>query len=155
MRKLIALLAIATVGLSGAAVAAKPKAKKTSGDIYASLTHPGPGGLFYADGDFKDKLFGRGAIIYRVRASSGSAPGSLLIKSPEVTIYTKRGSLTGTGQALQTTEGTGDAQKVTVSKGTFKFVKGTGVYKGHTLRGTFSGDLTDGVYHFKYKGTYR
>jgi hypothetical protein len=155
MRKLIALLAVATVGLTGVAVAAKPKGKKTSGDIYASLTHLGPGGLFYADGDFKDKLLGRGAIVYRVRASAGTAPGSVLIKSPEVTTYTKRGSLTGTGQATQTTQGTGASQKVTVSKGTFKLTKGTGAYKGHTFRGTFSGDLADGVYHFTYKGTYR
>jgi hypothetical protein len=157
MRKLIALLAVATVGFAGVAVAAKPraKAKRTSGDIYASLTHS-VGGLFYADGDFRDKLLGRGAIIYRVRASTGSEPGSVLIKSPSVTIYTKRGSLSGTGQATQTTVGTGPTAKITVSKGTFNLTKGTGAYKGHTLKGTFGGTQdAQGVYHFTYKGTYR
>jgi hypothetical protein len=155
MRKLIALFAVATIGLTGVALAAKPKAKKTSGVIYAGVTHPGAGGLLYVGGDFKDKLLGRGAIIYRVRASAGSQPGSVIVKSPEVTIYTRRGSLTGAGQATQTMQGTGASQKVTVSKGTFKLTKGTGAYKGHSLRGTFGGTLTDGVYHFTYKGTYR
>jgi hypothetical protein len=156
MRKLIAVLIVLAAGFTAVAVTARAphRAKQTSGVIYVSITHA-VGGFAYADGDFKDKLLGRGAIIYRVRVSPGNQPGSVLVKSPKVTIYTEQGSLTGTAQALQVTRGTGANQTVTVKNGTFNLKRGVGRFRGHTLRGTFGGDLKAGVYKFNYKGTYR
>ncbi len=159
VRKFLVLLLIFVVSASGVAFAARPQAKskshQTSGDIYVSVIHSGAKGLFYADGDFKDRLLGRGAIIYRVGVSTGPEPASVLVKSPSVTIYTRMGSLTGKGQATQITTGTGDAAKTTIKDGTFSLTRGTGAYKGSTLKGTFSGDLDGSVYHFRYEGTYR
>ena len=90
-----------------------------------------------------------------MRASAGPEQGSVLVRSPKVTIYTTKGSLTGRGQATQITQGTGDTATTVVRDGTFNLTRGTGAYRGHRLRGTFSGEFTDGVYHFTYNGTYR
>jgi hypothetical protein len=156
MRKLIAPVVALALTATGVASAAGPKhkAKRTSGVIYASLTHPGAGGLAYADGDFKDKRLGRGAIIYRVRASAGPE-NSVAITSKSVTIYTTKGSLRGTARAVQTSKGTGSDLTSTVRDGTFNLTKGTGAYAGHTLKGSFSGNFKDGVYRFTYKGVLR
>ncbi len=144
------LVAAAVVGVSGVAVA-KP-ARSTSGVIYASANHV-EGTDLYVSGDFKDKLLGRGAIVYIVQASSGPAPGSVLVTANKITIYTTKGSLTGTGQATQTFNTDGTA---TISDGTFKLTKGTGAYEGHTLKGTFTGTQgTDFVYTFNYTGKYK
>jgi hypothetical protein len=156
MHKLIAPLVALALIATGVASAAAPrhKAKRTSGVIFASLTHSGAGGLFYADGDLKDKLLGRGAIIFRVRASADTGD-TAVVRSKSVTIYTTRGSLRGTGRAVQTSQGTGPDATATVRDGEFSLTKGTGAYRGHTLKGTFSGDFKDGVYKFTYKGVYR
>ena len=147
-------LAVAVVvGVSATATAkpAKP-AKSTSGVIYASGNHV-EGTDLYVSGDFKDKLLGRGAIVYIVQASSGPEPGSVLVKAEKITIYTTKGSLTGTGQATLTYNPDGTA---TVSDGTFKLTKGTGAYKGHTLKGTFTGTQgTDFIFIFNYTGKYK
>ena len=56
----------------------------------------------------------------------------VLVKADKITIFTTKGSLTGTGQAVQTFNSDGTA---TISDGTFKLTKGTGAYKGHKLTG--------------------
>ena len=86
------LVAVAVVGVPGLAVA-KP-ARSTSGVIYASANHV-EGSDLYVSGDLKDKLLGRGAIVYVVQAESGPTPGSVLVKADKITIYTTKGSLTG------------------------------------------------------------
>jgi len=144
-------VALLAVSVSGVALA-KPshKARNTSGVIYAGTTHL-EGSDLYVAGDFKDKILGRGAIVYVVRVSSGE-PGSILVKAKQITIYTKRGSLRGKGRATQTLnpDGTG-----TVSDGTFKLKKGTCAYKGHKFKGTFDGIYENDVYTFDYVGKYR
>jgi hypothetical protein len=144
------LIAVLAFGLSGIA-AAKP-AQSTSGVIYASANHV-EGTDLYVSGDFKDKLLGRGAIVYIVQAESGPTPGSVLVTADKITIYTTKGSLTGTGQATQTYNTDGSA---TISDGTFKLTKGTGAYKGHKLKGTFTGTYgTDFIFTFNYTGKYK
>ena len=147
---LCSLVATVVVGVSGVAIA-KP-ARSTSGVIYASGNHV-EGTDLYVSGDFKDKLLGRGAIVYVVQVASGPEPGSVLVKADKITIYTKKGSLTGTGQATQTFNADGTA---TISDGTFKLTKGTGAYKGHKLKGTFTGTQgTDFIFTFNYTGKYK
>ena len=150
-RKLLLLVALLAVGVSGVALAKPAKqARNTSGVVWAGVTHA-EGSDLYVSGDLKDKILGRGAIVYVTRVSS-SDPGTILVKARKITIYTKRGSLRGKGQATQTLnpDGTG-----TVTDGTFNLKKGTGAYKGHKLKGTFDGIYEDGVYTFDYKGRYR
>jgi hypothetical protein len=143
---LITALAVSFTGVA----AAKP-AKSTSGVVYASANHA-EGSDLYVSGDLKDKLLGRGAIVYIVQAESGPTPGSVLVQAKKITIFTTKGSLSGTGQATQTFNPDGSG---TVSDGTFKLTKGTGAYEGHTLKGTFSGSFLDGVYTFDYTGKYK
>lgn len=149
VRKLLLLIAILVVSVSGVALA-KP-AQQTSGVIYAGATHV-EGSDLYVAGDFKDELLGRGAIVYVTQVSTGPEPGSVLVTARKITIYTNHGSLRGTGQATQTfnPDGTG-----TLSDGVFKLTKGTGDYKGHTLKGTFDGTYADGVFTFNYTGKYK
>lgn len=144
VRKLLLVLAILVLGVSAVAVA-KP-ARDTSGVVYAGVTHA-EGSDLYVAGDLKDKILGRGAIIYVTQVTAGPEPASALIEAKRITIYTKRGSLSGKGQATQT----GDL----VTDGSFKLKKGTGAYKGHKLTGTFDGSYADGVYTFNYTGRYK
>ena len=144
------LAAAVAIGVPG--VAGAKSAKSTSGVIYASANHV-EGSDLYVSGDLKDKLLGRGAIVYVVQAESGPTPGSVLVKADKITIFTTKGSLTGTGQAVQTFNSDGTA---TISDGTFKLTKGTGAYKGHKLTGTFTGTFgTDFIYTFNYTGKYK
>lgn len=143
------LLVIAAVAVPG--VAAAQPAKGTSGVIYASANHA-EGSDLYVSGDLHDRLLGRGAIVYIVQAEAGTTPGSVLVKADKITVFTTKGSLTGTGQATQTFNPDGTS---TISDGTFKLTKGTGAYKGHQMSGTFTGSYTDGVYTFNYVGKYK
>lgn len=146
------LAAVLCLGASSVALAATAsKTRKTTGIIYAGVTHS-EGTDLYVAGEFKDRILGRGAIVYITRVSAGPDVGSFLVKARKITIYTTAGSLSGTGQATQTTTADG---KATITDGSFKLTKGTGKLKAHRLSGTFSGSLADGVYTFKYTGTYK
>ena len=145
MKKLIGLAAVAAIAVPTAALGAA--SRSTSGTIYAHTTHV-VGKDLYVSGDFKDKLLGPGAIVY-ITNPAANADGSVLVKARRVTIYLPSGTMSGVGQATQTIQG----EAVTVSNGTFSLTKGTGKYKGRTLKGTFSGTQDkDGVYKFTYKG---
>jgi hypothetical protein len=150
MRKpLLAAGAVLAVGTSGVAAAATT-GQHTHGVAYVGVTHT-EGKNLYISGDFKDSLFGRGAIVYITRVGGSSKPGTVHVLSPQVTLYTRAGSLQGTGAADEVIT----SSSTTVKNGTFFLTKGTGAYKGHTFKGTFSGPLTQGVYTFTYSGVYR
>ena len=151
-RLLLAASILGVLGVSGVALgASKHKARSDKGTVYATIVHQ-VGNQEIADGDAKSKLFGDAAITYRVTVGGSNAPGSVLIKANRITLWTKKGSLTGTGQATQTInpDGTGN-----VTGGTFKLTHGTGALKGHRLTGTFSGPFNGSFYTFAYKATYR
>jgi hypothetical protein len=150
MKKLIAVIAILALSLTGAAFAAK-KAKQTSGVVYAGATHAEGQDLFLS-GDFKDKLLGRGAIVYITQVTSAQQAGVYNVAAKSVTLYTTKGTLTGTGSAVQTIHDDGTSD---VTNGKASFTKGTGAYKGHSLKVTFSGPFKSGVYTFTYQGTYK
>jgi hypothetical protein len=149
-RALMTLLLVPALILAISAVAFAAQGQKTSGVVYAGVTHS-EGDDLYVSGDFKDKLLGRGAIVYVTRISS-PVPGTIHVTARKITIYTPRGSLTGKGEADETLnpDGTG-----TVSNGVFNLTKGTGKYKDHTFAGKFDGDYADGVYTFNYTGKYK
>lgn len=148
MSKTIALAAVLATCLTTTALGAA--ARSTSGTIYAHTTHV-VGKDLYVSGDFKDKLLGPGAIVY-ITNPGANPDGSVLVKARKITIYFPSGTMSGVGQATQTIQG----EAVTVSDGTFSLTKGTGKYKGRTLKGTFSGTQDkEGVYKFTYKGKLR
>jgi hypothetical protein len=147
--RVLVAAAAAAVGTSGVAVAATT-GQHTHGVAWVGVTHT-EGKNVYISGDFKDSLFGRGAIVYVTRVAGSSKPGTVHVVSPQVTIYTTAGSLQGTGAADEVIT----PSSTTVKNGTFFLTKGTGAYKGHTFKGTFSGPLNKGVYTFTYGGVYR
>lgn len=152
MRMLLLLVAVLAVGTAGVAPAKTGKpAKQTSGVAYVGITHS-EGDEVFVSGDFNDELLGRGAIVYRTQLSTGPEPSTIVIEATKITIYTKKGSLSGKGQATQTLnpDGTG-----TLTDGSFKLKKGTGKYKGHKLIGTLEGTYADGVYTYNYEATYK
>jgi len=102
--------------------------------------------------DFKDKILGRGAIVYVTTVDASTEPGSFLVEARKITIYTRKGTLTGSGEAIQTYNPDGTTS---VADGTFSLTKGTGKYKGHQLKGEFEGPQVDGVYQFSYTGRYK
>jgi hypothetical protein len=149
MKRLLLFLAVVALALPAAALAAK--ARKTSGTAWVSANHT-EGANLYVSGDIKDKLLGRGAIVYVVKAQPTSQPGTVLVKASRVTVFLPGGSLSGTGQATQTLNPDGTA---TVTNGSFTLTKGTGAYKGRRLTGSFGGPFKDGTYTFTYKATYK
>ena len=152
MKRLLLALAILVLAVSGVAWAAsKGKAKNDTGTVYAAIVHQ-VGNQQIADGDAKSKLFGQAAITYQVTIGSSNQPGAVLIKANKITLWTKTGSISGTGQATQTVnpDGTGN-----VTGGTFKLTKGTGALKGHSFTGTFSGPFNGTYYTFTYKATFK
>jgi hypothetical protein len=155
MKRLLFVLAIAlAIGIVGVAQGAAKKGRKDSGTAYVTVVHQ-VGKQEIAAGDLKDKLLGPGAIVYQITVSAGppSVPGaSVTIKANKVTLFTSQGSLSGTGQAVQTinADGTGNVQN-----GSVKLTKGTGGLKGHSLTATFSGPFNGSFYTFTYKGTYK
>lgn len=154
MKRLLLSLSILVLVLavSGIALAAgKSKGKVDHGTVYAAIVHQ-VGSNQVADGDAKSKLFGDAAITYVVAVGGSNTPGAVLIKAKKITLWTKNGSLSGTGQGTQTVnpDGTGN-----VSGGTFKLTKGTGALKGHSFTGTFSGPFNGSFYTFTYKATFK
>lgn len=152
VRKLLLTALVLAVGVSGAALAKphkKPrKVHNTTGIAYVTGTHT-EGDDGYVSGDFKDSYLGRGALVYVVNVGAGPDPGTIRLTAKRITFYTKRGSLSGTGSA--TVSGND------VTDGVFKLTKGTGRYRGHTFKGTFSGSYSDeaGVYTFNEKGRFK
>lgn len=119
----------------------------TAGVVYAGATHI-DGKDIYVAGDFEDDVLGRGAIIYVTRATATDAD-TILVKARRITIYTRKGSMTGKGRATQTFHEDGTS---TISDGKFKLKKGTGKYRGDRFKGTFDGSFEEGVYTFDYVG---
>jgi hypothetical protein len=150
MKLLAGVLTVVALACTGVSLAAT-KAKQTSGVAYVSATHA-EGKTLFVSGDFKDKLLGRGGIVYQTTVSAGSQPGTVVVNAKVITIFTKKGTLTGSGKGVQTTAQDGS---VTVGDGTFSLTKGTGAYKGHTLKGTFGGPQTNNVYKFSYSAKYK
>ncbi|HEU4976710.1 MAG TPA: hypothetical protein VFT50_16570 [Baekduia sp.] len=153
MRTIIRTVVVAALVAALAAVtttAGAAGARKDHGTAWLGINHAA-GGLQIASGDIDSALFGHGAIVYRVTALP--APnGTFKVTSKSVTLFTTRGTLSGTGSATQTLnpDGTG-----TVTDGHIKLTKGTGKLRGHSFVATFSGPLQDGVYTFTYQGTFR
>jgi hypothetical protein len=145
MKKIIAVAALVAAGVPTAALG--QAARPTSGVVFAGVTHP-EGNDLYVAGDIKDKVLGRGAIVYITRIAPGEEEGSVRVNARKITIYTPKGSLSGSGSATQTVKD----GKTTVTDGTFRLTKGTQKLKGMKMSGTFSGEQTNGVYRFDYEG---
>jgi hypothetical protein len=149
MRKLVAGIAVLGA-LSGGVATAATAGHRATGVVYAGITHA-EGQNVFVSGDFRDSRLGRGAIVYITRVGGSSQPGTFHVTAKTITIYTTHGSLRGSGSADQTVTAT----STTVRNGHFLLTRGTGAYRGHTFKGTFSGTQTNGVYKFTYAGVYR
>ena len=153
----IAVVALAAIGAGtvGAKTGGKGKGKATSGTSYLGDTSQSSSSLLYEAGFNTDKLLGEGAITYTI-APLGQTNGTIQANAKKVTLWTKTGSLSGTGSATVTitNPSTGDA---TVSNGTANLTKGTGALKGHSLKLKFSGtgNIKTTLYTFHYTGTYK
>ncbi len=148
----VAMLAMGATAFAATGKAKPKKGKADSGTAYVGTTHTA-GAYEYLAGDNTDRLFGAGAVTYRLKASP-STPGSLKLTTNPVILFTATGSLRGTGSATLTIT---SATTATVSNGKLNLTKGTGTQKGHSLIATFtgSGNPTTGQYVFHYKGTYK
>jgi hypothetical protein len=154
-----AVVATSVVIVAGAAaVGAKPNpggGKSTSGTVYIAST-PRPSSLVYAAGNVVDKVLGEDAITFTIKPI-GNAAGTITAKAQKVTLWTRKGSISGTGSALLTITNHPKVGDVTVSKGTASLTNGTGGETGHSFKITFTGtgSLTTGSYTFHYKGKYK
>src|SRR5438270_7825052 len=114
------------------------------------------GGLIYAAGNAKDKLFGPEAVTYTIK--TGPTPtGQVKLSVKPVTTWGKTGTLTGTATGTLTVTNAPRAGDATITNGKLKETKGTGGWAGHTFTATFtgSGNVNTGAYTITYKGTYK
>jgi hypothetical protein len=149
-----ALSACAVAGVTTAAFGASGGPVADKGVIHFATTYSA-GGLTYAAGSAKDKLFGNEAITYAIKTQP-TPTGPVKITAKPATIWGKTGTLTGTatGTLTVTNATTGDA---TITNGKVKATKGTGGWTGHSFTATFSGsgNVKTGAYTVTYKGTYK
>jgi hypothetical protein len=151
MKRLLAVLTLVVAAVAFSVTTAIGAAGRSdSGVVYAAPLHT-EGKDLYVGGDIKDKILGRGAIIYITRISAGQEQGTFHVTARKITAYFPNGTLSGTGSADQTISGS----TVTVKNGVANLTTGTGKLKGHSLKVKFSGDQKNNVYKFTYKGTYK
>jgi hypothetical protein len=150
------LVAIAGLVAIGQALGATATAgKRTRGTAWVGQA-PKPGSLVFSAGFVKDSVLGNGAVTFTTKPIPG-AHGTIKIDSKLVTIWTAKGSLSGTGTATLTVTNKPNVGDDTVSGGRLLLTRGTGEMAGHSVRATFSGggNLNTGRYVFKYAGVYK
>jgi hypothetical protein len=145
--------ATALIAFGAAGVGAKSSGKADSGTAYTATTHSA-GGFQYAAGNTIDKLYGAGAITFKIKVLTGPATGTFKLNVPLATYFFSNGSLTGSGSATLKIGAMGAA---TVTNGKASLTKGGGAQKGHSMKLTFTGtgNASTGLYTFNYKGTYK
>jgi hypothetical protein len=149
---LATLASILTIGLLSAFVAgagAASTAKKDSGTSYAAIDRT-VGKTEFVSGYTVDKLFGKIAATYVTTVNTGTN-GTTTVTGKHVTLFTSKGSLSGTATA------TLNLATGAISNGKLVLTHGTGGLKGHSFKGTFTGtsQLGKGLITFHYKGLYR
>ncbi|MEA2210348.1 MAG: hypothetical protein QOF83_296 [Solirubrobacteraceae bacterium] len=151
--RLFAIIAsILTIGLLSAFVAGAgaktTKGKKDSGTSYAAVVRT-VGSKEYVAGYTLDKLFGHAATTYVTTLTSGKT-GTVKVTGKPVTLYTAKGTLSGTGTA------TLNLATGAITGGKLVLTKGTGGLKGHSFKGTFTGtsNIAMGLFTFHYTGIY-
>ncbi len=120
-----------------------------SGKTWFSIVRTA-GGIEYTAGIISDRALGNGAITYQLAVRSGSA-GTIDVTARRVTLYTKKGSLSGTATATIKAANT-NQQTIT---GSLDLTRGTGSLRGDSLQANFSGtaDLAKNLIQFDYRGT--
>ncbi len=152
-------VALAGVVIAGSAIGAVAApgggGTHTRGTVYLAST-PKPGSLVYAAGVATDSVLGPTAVTYTIKATS-QRTGTVLANAKKVVVWTKNGTLSGTGSATLTVTNHPKAGDVTVSKGKFSLKQGTGGQQGHSFVGAFTGqgNILNGVYVFNYKAIYK
>jgi hypothetical protein len=152
-RSFATIASILTIGLlsafvAGAGAKTTKVTKKDSGTAYAAIVHTS-GKTQYIAGYTVDKLFGRTATTYLTTVSTGST-GTLNVTAKRVTLYTPTGTLFGTATATE------NLATGALTNGKLLLTHGTGAQKGHSFKGTFTGngDIAKGLFTFNYKGIY-
>ena len=95
--------------------------------------------------------------IQQLSLFAENKPGTIIAKAQKVTIWTSKGSLSGTGSAKLTITNKPKAGDATVSGGKINLTHGSGGQAGHSLVAKFNGigSVSSGQYVFHYKGTYK
>jgi hypothetical protein len=143
----LACAALATT--AGARMVGATPPQRDSGTSWFAVTRV-VNGVDHTAGQVSDKLLGNGAVTFLLKAVT-TPSGTVGIKSSSFTLYTKTGSLSGTGSATLTISPSGTDQ---ITNGKLKLTKGTGSLKGAELTGKFSGsgNTTTNQYKVTYKG---
>lgn len=145
-RRILALVAVLALGLAGVAAAAPAKKRKPKADHgtirIAAIGQKGK--TVTLAGSYHDNgVIGSGAVLLHVKSSPDSSGAMKL--TVRITVFTPRGSLSGTGSALQV--GT------KLNKGKYTLKKGTAGLKGWKTNGTFSGSAAStGAVTLRFKG---
>jgi hypothetical protein len=115
-------------------------------DAIVQRTATDEGVVVTAAGVFRGRPFGAGAIVQRVRPTPSSDGGETTRST--FTIFTKRGSLSGTGRSTRTPQPDGTVS-VTASR---TITAGTGTYTGASGRLRLSGRTAEGITRVRWRG---
>ena len=126
------------------AAGARTDPQRDSGTSWFAVTHV-VNGVEHAAGQVSDKRLGNGAVTYLLKLVTTTS-GTVNINASNFTIWTAKGSLSGTATATLTVAPNGTDQ---ITNGKAKLTKGTGALKGDKLIGTFSGGGSTTTNQFK------
>jgi hypothetical protein len=147
---ILAIAAIVTTGAVAATGTGTPTyTYQDSGTIYASINNTNAKGTEFTSGNMFSRHFGHVAITYDLKALPSNVPGVIRVTATNVVLYTRRGSLSGTGSATLTISG----NQQTVSNGRLVLDHGVGSMAGFSYEGTFTGsaNLQANVIRFDFK----
>jgi hypothetical protein len=142
---LVAALGLTVVGV--ATVGAKSAGKSDSATAWVAVTHT-VGSTLYLAGNTTDKVLGKGAVTYAIKAGTGSKPGTIKT-SGTVTVFGKTGSLSGSVQGSEATTSSGSVTET----GKLDLNHGTGGQKGHSYVGTYTGTGMSAIGPFVFHTT--
>jgi hypothetical protein len=146
---LAAALGLTVVGV--ATVGAKSAGKPDTGTAWVAVTRT-VGSTLYLAGNTTDKVLGKGAVTYKVKAGTGTKPGTIKT-SGTITVFTTTGSLSGSVQGTVTTT----SSRSVTETGKLDLSHGSGGQTGHTYVGTYTGTgaSATGPFVFHTKATYK
>jgi hypothetical protein len=146
---LLASTAAICVGASAASAKSGPITYR--GTSYISIVHQ-QGKWLYGAGYSVDKLFGTSTALYVV-AIGPEGPGAFFFRARRATIFTRDGSVSGTGSATEVVLPSGDSR---IKNGKLSLTHGSGGLAGHRLTATFTGSYSakTKIIIFHYRATY-
>jgi len=100
--------------------------------VWVAVTHT-VGSTLYAAGNTTDKLLGKGAVTYLIKAGTGAKPGTIKTTGA-VTVFNSTGSLSGSTSGIETTSSNGSVTQSGKTHPSDRHMRSSVRVEGHQVR---------------------